>query len=71
MRGQNRYTTYNNLQWDYDKNGIFEKGRSRADSVSLLRRFIYKRLQHRWETIPKDAASFEKKFVSELLTSLI
>lgn len=61
---------YNNLEWE---NGTCDEvfyTRSRADSVSLLRRFIYKRLQHRWETIPKDAASFEKKFVSELLTNL-
>ena len=70
MRGQNRYTNYGGLQWDYDQNGVFFKGSNRKDSVSLLRRFIYKRLQHRWETIPKDAASFEKKFVSELLDSL-
>lgn len=70
MRGQNRYTNYNNLQWDYDQNGVFFKGSNRKETVSILRRFIFKRLQHRWETIPKDAASFEKKFVSELLTSL-
>lgn len=70
MRGQNRYTTYNNLTWDYDKSGVFFKGNNRQETVSILRRFIFKRLQHRWETIPKDAASFEKKFVSEILTSL-